>query len=140
MLDQGDADGSPIVFADIVKSADGRNRNVFNSEQSAWSGQVNRLAVFGNFGIEQLDALPTQVDQNLDEWIKATGEVVDPARGTSNIGFWNYAVVAELRDYSPPLPPMASIPLPGALGTGLITMGLAGLGYAAIKRGWRRPR
>lgn len=135
--------GPSIVFAEIVKGTDGRNRDLLDPEQPAWSWHVNRFSNFGDFGIELLDGWPTHVEQNLDEWIRATGEVIDPKRGspaTGNIGFWNYTVVAELRDYSPTLPPMASIPLPGALGTGLFTIGVAGLGWLALRGSWRRGK
>ncbi len=133
--------GSSIVFAQIVKGADGHNRDLLDPEQPDWSWHVSRHTDFGDLGIELLDGWPTHVQQNLDEWIRATGEVIETKRGgpaTGNIGFWNYTVVAELRDYTPALPPIASIPLPGALGTGLITMGVAAMGWLAVRRKWRR--
>jgi hypothetical protein len=95
LIARGREAGSPIVFAEIVKSSNARNRDLLSPEQPAWSWHVKSFNGFGDFGIELLDSWPTYVEQNLDEWIRATGEVVDPKRGapTGNIGFWNYTVV-----------------------------------------------
>lgn len=143
LIAKGREAGPSIVYADIVKTNDGRNRDLLDASLPAWSRPANKFHRFADSGIQlMINGWSTQVGHSLDEWIRATGEVIDPKRGTrsGNVGYWNYTVVAELRDYTPTLPPMASIPLPGAFGTGLLTIGVAGFGWYALRGSWRRGK
>jgi hypothetical protein len=121
---------SPIVFAEIAKGVDGLNRDLLRPEQPDWSWHVTKFEGFGDFGIELLDGWPTYVEKHRDAWLAQTSGL--PAGGpppeTGHIGFWSYTVVSELQGYPQVTPPISVIPLPPALATGAVTIGVIGVG------------
>jgi hypothetical protein len=96
--------GATILFADIVAGADG-NRDLLSPDQHLWNWHVTKVTGFGDFGIELLDGWPTFVEQDVAGWIKNTN---------GRIGFWNYTIVSELRDFpgpmAQPIPIRATLP------------------------------
>jgi hypothetical protein len=112
-----DEAGATILFADIVAGADGINRDWLATDQHLWNWHVTKVTGSGDFGIESLDGWPSFVEQDVAGWIKNTN---------GRIGFWNYTIVSELREFSGPMPqpiPASGI-LPAALAMMLVVVGL----------------
>lgn len=124
-----DKAGASIVVADIAAGADGINRDLLSSNQRPWSWHITQFKNFADFGIEILDGWPSFVEQDVPGWIKNT-------RGS--IGFWNYTVVRELKDYpsQPPTGQPPSVPLPPATGQAAVLLTLIA-GCAAIRKSIR---
>ena len=134
---------SPIIFAEIRRGVDGLNRDLLDPQQPTWSWHVTKFEGFGDVGIELLDSWPTYVEQNRDTWIQMTSGIPSngPKATLGHIGFWNYTIVSELKNYPQAVPAISVIPLPSGLASGAVTIGLIGtawMGRRVFARG--KPR
>jgi hypothetical protein len=123
LIARGPAAGEMIVVAPIAPGFDGINRNYLAPGAPAWSWHVVGEASFTDFEIELYDGWPSEVESDVNGWMRNTG---------GHIAFWNYTIVAELGA-------IGAVAEPSSLT--LVSFGIAGMtAYRWLKGRHRRHR
>jgi hypothetical protein len=108
LIMRGSAAGEMIVVAQIARGSDGINRNYLTPGMPLWSWHLVGEPSFADSTIELYDGWPSEVEGDVQGWIRNTG---------GYIAFWNYTVVAEI----------SAVPEPASL----ILSGIGIVGLAA---------